>query len=52
MVTAFNYDLDQSPGSTLPPLSPQLVTCKGQAIWYLDRVDTICSRYRVSEEPD
>ena len=33
-------------------LSPQLVTCGGQAIWYLYHVETICSRYRVSKKPD
>jgi 20S proteasome alpha/beta subunit len=32
MVTVFNYDLDQSPGSIPPPLSPQLVTCRGGII--------------------
>src|ERR1017187_5698335 len=32
--------------------SPQLVTCRGQAIWYVEGVDTICSRYRVSKRPD
>jgi hypothetical protein len=33
-------------------LSPQLVTCRGQAIWYLPHIETICSRYRVSKKPD
>src|ERR1017187_10826542 len=32
--------------------SPQLVTCRGQAICYVEGVDTICSRYRVSKRPD
>jgi hypothetical protein len=39
-------------GFNASALSPQLVTCKGQAIWYVDGVDTICSRYRVSKMPD
>jgi hypothetical protein len=33
-------------------LSPQLVTCRGQAIWYVHGVETICSGYRVSKRPD
>jgi hypothetical protein len=33
-------------------VSPQLVTCRKLGTGYLERVDTICSRYRVSKKPD